>query len=122
MKVMDSLEGHSLAPVTEIQAIKVGALSDFTGREMRNLLPSSTTAGWRTATEVGKMFSVSANLAGRVAGKLGLKGSDKRGLEGLSVVKTNKRPGQDATCDTYLYSPEAARRIGEELKLRSVKP
>lgn len=89
-----------------LAAYEVFAAEIALGTSLPDLRPTIP-AGWESPTRIARRLGVSPQWIGRVISHLGLRGN----LPGLSRPVLTRARGSDLTVVSYLYSPEAVRRI-----------
>ena len=94
-----------------ITSLRVVAADIALERDLSDLKPR-TGAGWLPPSEIAKRLGVSANRVGRAISKLDLRGD----IPGMAMPIMNKARHSDRNVVSYLYSPEAARRIERQLR------
>ncbi|MCK6529683.1 hypothetical protein L6R50_19730 [Myxococcota bacterium] len=98
-------EAGDVAPAI-LAAYEVFAAEIALGTSLPDLRPS-VPPGWESPTRIARRLGVSPQWIGRVISHLGLRGN----LPGLSRPVLTRARGSDLTVVSYLYSPEAVRRI-----------
>jgi prophage antirepressor-like protein len=93
-----------------IVSYEIAAAEEATGQRFAALKPK-TEDNWKSPSDIAARLGISSQRVGRTISELNLRGNHP----GLSKAIVNKAKGHDRTVTSYLYSPEAVRRIENSL-------
>lgn len=105
-------------PAKSVASLRLLAAEEATGQRLTHMKPAIEGGCVHTPEEVERRNGVPRSVFGRVAGELGLKGSNGEGLEGYSEPYQNTANGGSRTVVCYRYSRAAVEQVLAEIDRR----
>ncbi len=117
-----AIECHpSLAPES-IAALRASCVEIATGSEQKLLKPAIGN-GWKSPTELGQQWDLSANRIGRIISALKKEdGIDLKAMPEMSMQIMSKSQSSDRNVQPYIYSPAAEKIIYTKLVAQGHAP